>query len=124
MSNNVTIENFMNYCSIFREGLKIDIKKKLLFIIKLLRLIEGDDNNKENKIFQSNIQVLFKIDNKTKQILMGRPYEIRMNFHLTLKINEIFKCFIEYLSYDNNRNVNYNDEKEGITVNSNNYINS
>lgn len=124
VSNNVTIENFMNYCSIFREGLKIDIKKKLLFIIKLLRLIEGDDNNKENKIFQSNIQVLFKIDNKTKQILMGRPYEIRMNFHLTLKINEIFKCFIEYLSYDNNRNVNYNDEKEGITVNSNNSINS
>ena len=123
VSNNVTIENFINYCSIFRGGLKIDIKNKLLFIVKLLRLIEGD-KSKEKKIFQSDIQVLFKIDNRTKQILMGRPYDIRMNFHLTLKINEVFRCIVNYLSYENNDDVSDNnvDDKEGITVDSNNSI--
>ena len=68
VNNNVTIENFINYYCIFRESKKADTHKKLIFIIKLLRIIEGN-NGSGKKILQSDIQVLFKIDNRTKQKL-------------------------------------------------------
>ena len=92
----------------------VKIEKKLLFINKLLHIIEGNEGGLlQEKIF-SDIQYLFKIDNRTKQILLGRPYEIKINFHMTLKINQIFNSIIDYFTEKNIRkidkiNYNYNN---------------
>lgn len=114
VTNNVTIENYINYCYIFKYGHLVKIEKKLLFINKLLHIIEGNEGGLlQEKIF-SDIQYLFKIDNRTKQILLGRPYEIKINFHMTLKINQIFNSIIDYFTEKNIRkidkiNYNYNN---------------
>ena len=95
VTNNVTAENFMNYYYIFRFGHLVKLDKKLLFITKLLHMIEGKGGPLHEKII-SDVQYLFKIDNRTKQLLLGRPYEIRMNFHMILKINQIFNSIVSY----------------------------
>ena len=97
VTNNVTIENYINYCHIFKFGHLVKIEKKLLFINKLLHMIEGNEGPLQEKIY-SDVQYLFKIDNRTKQILLGRPYEIKINFHMTLKINQIFNSIIDYFT--------------------------
>ena len=106
VTNNVTVENFINYYYIFKFGHLVKLEKKLLFINKLIHMIEGKGGPLQEKIF-SDIQYLFKIDNRTKQMLLGSPYEIKMNFHMTLKINQIFNSIVNYFSDKNNK-------KEGI----------
>ena len=100
ITNNVTIENFINYYFIFKFGHLVKLDKKLLFINKLLHMIEGKGGPLQEKIF-SDIQYLFKIDNRTKQMLLGRPYEIKLNFHMTLKINQIFNSIVNYFEEKN-----------------------
>lgn len=95
VTNNVTAENFMNYYYIFRFGHLVKLEKKLIFITKLLHMIEGKGGPLNEKII-SDVQYLFKIDNRTKQILLGRPYDIRMNFHMILKVNQIFNSIVRY----------------------------
>ena len=95
VTNNVSPENFMNYYYIFRFGHLVKLEKKLIFITKLLHMIEGKGGPLHEKII-SDVQYLFKIDNRTKQILLGRPYEIRLNFHMILKINQIFNSIVRY----------------------------
>ena len=102
--NNVTVENFINYYYIFRYGHLVKLEKKLLFINKLLHMIEGKGRPLQEKIF-SDIQYLFGIDNRTKQMLLGRPYEIKINFHTTLKVNQIFNSIVDYFTEKNNQNV-------------------
>ena len=97
ITNNVTIENFINYYYIFKYGHLVKLDKKLLFINKLLHMIEGKGGPLQEKIF-SDIQYLFKIDNRTKQLLLGRTFDIKINFHLTLKINQIFDSIVDYFS--------------------------
>ena len=101
VTNNVTVENFINYYYIFRYGHLVKLEKKLLFINKLLHMIEGKGGPLQEKIF-SDIQYLFRIDNRTKQMLLGRPYEIKINFHTTLKVNQIFNSIIDYFTEKNN----------------------
>ena len=100
VTNNVTIENYINYCYIFKYGHLVKKEMKLLFINKLLHMIEGNEGPLQEKIF-SDVQYLFKIDNTSKQILLGRPYEIKINFHMTLKINQIFNSIIDYFTEAN-----------------------
>ncbi len=112
ITNNVTIENFINYYYIFKYGHLVKLDKKLLFINKLLHLIDEKAGPLQEKIF-NDVQYLFKIDNRTKQILLGRPSEIKMNFHITLKINQIFNSIVNYFE-DNtlikkNMNVSFNN---------------
>ena len=111
VTNNVTAENFMNYYYIFRFGHLVKLDKKLIFITKLLHMIEGKGDPLHEKII-SDVQYLFKIDNRTKQILLGRPYEIRMNFHMILKINQIFNSIVRYFEgtiiKKNKSNLSYN----------------
>jgi hypothetical protein len=49
-------------------------------------------------------------------MLLGSPYEIKMNFHMTLKINQIFNSIVNYFSDKNNK-------KEGIIPIRNNISN-
>ena len=107
VTNNVTIENFINYSYIFKFGHLVKLDKKLLFINKLLHMIEGKGDPLQEKIF-SDIQYLFKIDNRTKQVLLGRTYDIKMNFHITLKINQIFNCIVDYFTDENNKKEKFN----------------
>ena len=101
VTNNVTVENFINYYYIFRYGHLVKLEKKLLFINKLLNMIEGKGGPLQEKIF-SDIQYLFKIDNRTKQMLLGSPYEIKINFHTTLKVNQIFNSIVDYFTEKQN----------------------
>ena len=107
VTNNVTIENFINYFYIFKYGHLVKLDKKLLFINKLLHMIDEKGGALQEKIY-SDVQYLFKIDNRTKQILLGRPYEIKMNFHMTLKINQIFNSIVNYFEDINNIKDNSN----------------
>ena len=107
VTNNVTIENFINYYYIFKFGHLVKLDKKLLFINKLLHMIEGKGGPLQEKIF-SDIQYLFKIDNRTKQVLLGRTYDIKMNFHITLKINQIFNSIVDYFTDENNKKDKFN----------------
>jgi hypothetical protein len=111
VTNNVTIENFINYYYIFKYGHLVKLDKKLLFINKLLHMIDGKGGPLQEKIF-NDMQCLFKIDNRTKQLLLGRTYEIKMNFHMTLKINQIFNSIVKYFEDNNitkeNTNISFN----------------
>ena len=111
VTNNVTIENFINYYYIFKYGHLVKLEKKLLFINKLIHMIEGKGGPLQEKIF-SDIQYLFKIDNRTKLMLLGGTYDIKINFHTTLKINQIFNSIVNYFTDKNNK-------KEGINCISN-----
>ena len=97
VTNNVTIENFINYYYIFKYGHLVKLEKKLLFINKLIHMIEGKGGPLQEKIF-SDIQYLFKIDNRTKQMLLGGTFDIKINFHITLKINQIFNSIVNYFT--------------------------
>ena len=100
VTNNVDVENFINYYYIFRFGNLVTLEKKLLFINKFLRIFDEKGGPLQEKIF-TDAQYLFKIDNRTKQILLGRPYEIKLNFHMTLKIKEVFNYIVEYFCGNN-----------------------
>ena len=46
----------------------------------------------------SDIEYLFKIDKRTKQVLLGKVYDIKLNFHQNLKVHEIFDSIINYFN--------------------------
>ena len=44
----------------------------------------------------SDIEYLFKIDNRTKQVLLGKIQILKLNYHQNVKIDEIFDSMINY----------------------------
>lgn len=97
VKNIVSIDNFINYYHLFRFGHSVKIGKKILFINKLLHLMEAKGDSLQNKII-SDIEYLFKIDNRAKQAVLGKIYDKKLNFHQNLKLNEIFDSIINYFN--------------------------
>ena len=97
IKNRVTIDNFFNYYHIFRYGHLVKLEQKVMFINKLLHLMEAKGDLLQDKI-TSDIEYLFKIDKRTKQVLLGKVYDIKLNFHQNLKVHEIFDSIINYFN--------------------------
>lgn len=97
IKNRVTIDNFFNYYHIFRYGHLVKLEQKVMFINKLLHLMEAKGDLLQDKI-TSDIEYLFKIDKRTKQVLLGKVYDVKLNFHQNLKVHEIFDSIINYFN--------------------------
>ena len=73
---------------------------KMNFLIKFLNIIQGGYTEGQNRALvqkiNDDIQYLFRIDNRTKQKIMGKPYELKMDYHMVGKINEIFNSLINF----------------------------
>ena len=95
VKNKVSLANFINYYHIFRYGQLVRIEQRILFINKLLHLTEVKGDLLQNKII-SDIEYFFKIDKRTKLALLKKVYDLKLNFHQTLKVNEIFESIINY----------------------------
>ena len=95
--NLVSIDNFINYYHIFRYGHLVKLKQRIHFINKLLHLMEVKGNPLQDKII-SDIEYLFNIDNRTKQVLLGKIYDTKLSYHNNLKVNEIFDSIISYFN--------------------------
>ena len=80
---------------IFRYSHFVKFEQKILFINKLLHLMEAKGDFLQDKI-SSDIEYLFKIDNRTKQILLGKIQILKLNYHQNVKIDEIFDSMINY----------------------------
>ena len=97
IKNRLTIDNFFNYYHIFRYGHLVKLEQKVMFINKLLHLMEAKGDLLQDKI-TSDIEYLFKIDKRTKQVLLGKVYDVKLNFHQNLKVHEIFDSIINYFN--------------------------
>ena len=97
IKNRLTIDNFFNYYHIFRYGHLVKLEQKVMFINKLLHLMEVKGDQLQDKI-TSDIEYLFKIDKRTKQVLLGKVYDIKLNFHQNAKVHEIFDSIINYFN--------------------------
>ena len=95
VKNRITIDNFINYYHIFRYSHFVKFEQKILFINKLLHLMEAKGDFLQDKI-SSDIEYLFKIDNRTKQVLLGKIQILKLNYHQNVKIDEIFDSMINY----------------------------
>jgi len=95
VKNRVTLDNFINYYHIFRFGHLVKLEQKIMFINKLLHLMEAKGDLLQDKI-ASDIEYLFKIDKRTKQVLLGKIYDTKLNFHQIVKVNEIFYSIVTY----------------------------
>ena len=104
IKNRVTIDNFINYYYIFRFSHLIQAEQKVLFINKLLHLMEAKGDLLQQKII-SDIEYLFKIDNRTKQALLAKVYDLTLNFHQNIKVNEIFDSMIYYFNEPEKQNL-------------------
>ena len=102
VKDKVSISNFINYYHIFRYGHLVTTEQRILFINKLLHLIEVKGDLLQNKI-TSDIEYLFKIDKRTKHVLLGKVYDLKLNFHQTLKVNEIFDSINKYFNAHENK---------------------
>ena len=73
---------------------------KMNFITKFLYIIQGGCTDGQSlnivKKFMNDILFQFKIDNKTREKLLGKIYEIKFNYHMTAKINEIFASLVNF----------------------------
>ena len=73
---------------------------KMNFIIKFLYIVQGGCFNGQDgqsvQKFNDDIQYEFKIDNRTKMKLLGKVYDIKLNYHMIAKVNEIFSCLISF----------------------------
>ena len=97
VKNKVSLANFINYYHIFRYGHLVKLKQRIHFINKLLHLMEVKGNPLQDKII-SDIEYLFNIDNRTKQVLLGKIYDTKLSYHNNLKVNEIFDSIISYFN--------------------------
>lgn len=97
VQNQISIDNFINYYYIFRYSHIVKVEQKILFINKLLHSVEAKGDLLQDKI-SVDIEYLFKIDNRAKQLLMGKLNDIKLNFHQNFKINEIFNSIINYFN--------------------------
>ena len=59
--------------------------------------MEAKGDSLQNKII-SDIEYLFKIDNRAKQAVLGKIHDKKLNFHQNLKLNEIFDSIINYFN--------------------------
>ena len=59
--------------------------------------MEVKGNPLQDKII-SDIEYLFNIDNRTKQVLLGKIYDTKLSYHNNLKVNEIFDSIISYFN--------------------------
>ena len=50
----------------------------------------------------SDIGYLFNIDNRTKQVLLGKIDDTKLSYHNNLKVNEIFDSIITFFKIKNN----------------------
>ena len=93
-------ENYVNYYLYFKENKLITIEMKMNFIIKFLYIVQGGSSTGQDgqsiKKFNDDIQYEFKIDNRTKMKLLGKVYDIKLNYHMIAKVNEIFSCLISF----------------------------
>ena len=96
----IFFENYLNYYIYFKENKLVTLDMKMNFLIKFLNIIQGGYTEGQNRALvqkiNDDIQYLFRIDNRTKQKIMGKPYEIKMDYHLVGKINEIFNSLINF----------------------------
>ena len=104
IKDKVSVANFINYYHIFRYGQLVPIEQRVLFINKLLHLIEVKGDVFQNKII-SDVEYLFKIDKRTKLVLLKKVYDLKLNFHQTLKVNEIFESIVNYFNI-HEKNIN------------------
>ena len=95
-------ENYVNYYLYFKENKLITIEMKMNFIIKFLYIVQGGSSTGQDgqsiKKFNDDIQYEFKIDNRTKMKLLGKVYDIKMNYHMISKVNEIFSSLISFFT--------------------------
>lgn len=96
----IFFENYLDYYIYFKENKLATLDMKMNFLIKFLNIIQGGCTEGQNRAivqkFNDDIQYLFRIDRRTKQKLMGKPYEIKMDYHMVAKINEIFNSLINF----------------------------
>ena len=104
VKNKVTIDNFINYYHIFRYGHLVKLEQRLYFINRILHLLEVKGNLLQDKV-ASDIEYLFKIDKRTKQVLLGKIYDIKLNYHQHLKVNQIFESMINYFVEPEKQNI-------------------
>ena len=104
VKNKVTIDNFINYYHIFRYGHLVKLEQRLFFINRILHLLEVKGNVIHDKV-ASDIEYLFKIDKRTKQVLIGKIYDIKLNYHQHLKVNQIFESMINYFVEPEKQNI-------------------
>ena len=102
IEENLYFENYVNYYIYFKENKLITLEMKMNFIIKFLYIVQGgcfnDQDGQSVQKFNDDIQYEFKIDNRTKMKLLGKVYDIKMNYHMISKVNEIFSSLISFFT--------------------------
>ena len=100
MKQKIYFEDYVNYYVYFKENKLISLEMKMNFITKFLYIIQGGcaDGQALNivKKFMNDILFQFKIDNRTREKLLGKIYEIKFNYHMIAKINEIFASLVNF----------------------------
>jgi low affinity Fe/Cu permease len=83
---------------IIKFGLKIVLFFILAIVVSITLWICFAQPDMHEPFSVNTIEYLFKIDKRTKQVLLGKVYDIKLNFHQNAKVHEIFDSIINYLN--------------------------
>ena len=104
IENLVNFKSFTNYYLYFKDNQSLNIENKLNFITKFLYIVDsGCNEDKDPEViqkFKNDVSYAFKIDERTKIILLGNIQVKNLSYILSKKINDVFSNMIKYYNYN------------------------
>ena len=104
IDNFVNFKAFTNYYLYFKDNQSLNTENKLDFITKFLYIVDSGCNEEKDpeviQKFKNDMSYIFKIDERTKNFLLGNIQVKNLSYILTKKIHDVFSNIIKY--YGNN----------------------
>ena len=100
LGEKLNYKNYFNYYLYFKDNRSLNLENKLNFINKFLYIVDsGCYEIKDPKIikkFGINVQFIFRIDDRTKQLLQNSEQKNNMTYSIKKKINNSFYSMINF----------------------------
>ena len=100
LGEKLNYKNYFNYYLYFKDNRSLNLENKLNFINKFLYIVDsGCYEIKDPKIikkFGINVQFIFRIDDRTKQLLQNSEQKNNISYSMKKRINNSFYSMINF----------------------------
>ena len=100
LGEKLNYKNYFNYYLYFKDNRSLNLENKLNFINKFLYIVDsGCYEIKDPKIikkFGINVQFIFRIDDRTKQLLQNSEQKNNITYSMKKRINNSFYSMINF----------------------------
>ena len=100
----LSYKNYFNYYLYFKAHRTLNLDSKINFITKFLYIVDSGCFLEKDydliKKFSNNVQLIFRLDDRTKQFILKNEEINKMNLSMIRKINNIFYSMINFFGND------------------------